>query len=351
MLKFVAGATGYLDHCILEYGGGVSEGAEVLVDRGADVVLHECAVTRSNGDGLRIRGSVNTGALRFLAEGGVFGQNAGRGMRVDGSVSATEVQVTGSTFEGNAIGVEMTEVSSAVQLSGNVFKPHSGVAVKGGINAVAHSLLGQPVADDFSGMTTTYTGIEIAGGIANSPGGQLSPDGSAPYRVSSDVSVGEGFALTVSPGTTLLFDSGRWLWVDGVLNVAGQPSSSVLMTASSASRQPGSWPGMCISYTGQVNMSYCTVENGGGSRLQAMVEQRLGGALMMDHCTLRRAAGAALYLRGDSGVGTARANLASCIVTETLWEDAREYYTRLVMGSHRTLWMATAAGFKVFRMP
>ena len=70
------------------------------------------------------------------------------------------------------------------------------------------------------------------------------------YIVTSSLLVPSGVMLTIQPGTTLVFDKGKYLQIEGTLVARGTPSSQIVFTSNQLARNPGDWGGTSDNKTG-----------------------------------------------------------------------------------------------------
>ncbi|WCJ60368.1 lamin tail domain-containing protein [Fontisphaera persica] len=102
-----------------------------------------------------------------------------------------------------------------------------------------------------------------------------------PYRVTSDVTVPEGLTLTIQPGTTVYFDSGARLIVNGRILAEGTDYQRIIFT-----RQPGSsatWGGIRINGNAaspECRLAYAHFEHYGTAAITAN-----GATVLLDHLT------------------------------------------------------------------
>jgi hypothetical protein len=99
----------------------------------------------------------------------------------------------------------------------------------------------------------------------------------SPITVTGNVTVASGVTLTIEPGVTVKFDSGKALVVEGTLVVRGTSSEKITFTASSETPETDAWGFIKFTdssvdavfdgagdYTGGSVLEHCTVEYGNG---------------------------------------------------------------------------------------
>lgn len=125
------------------------------------------------------------------------------------------------------------------------------------------------------------------------------------YHVTSSITVNA--ALTINPGVTLKFDSGRSMTVSsgGSLSAVGTEAEPIVFTGWEA--VPGYWGGVTVYYSNSSNnrFEHVTIEYGGSSssaNLKTTGSASEPPRLAISNCTLSHSAGYGLYLDEDSVV-------------------------------------------------
>ncbi|RLF30543.1 MAG: hypothetical protein DRM98_06595, partial [Thermoplasmata archaeon] len=144
--------------------------------------------------------------------------------------------------------------------------------------------------------------------------------------LTGDVTVPEGVALTIEPGTEVRFtalsddqhggeDSDRCeLIVHGSLDAEGTESSPISFVSSTPNSAPGDWEGIKVNITSEnesVKLSYCNISNS-NTGLEVKVNG-VSSTVEVDHCTVEHIAGRGIYIYGESG-----AKIASVVSSNTL---------------------------------
>ena len=137
-----------------------------------------------------------------------------------------------------------------------------------GAGLIAANLVGVlDTASDFSGNTQNIVAIDIRDGISNN---QVWSALNAPYELglgSSTATLSVDAQLTISPGSTLIFNAGNWLNVSdtGALTAIGTSAQPILFTGKS--HTPGFWKGVQFTFSNNINneLDHITIEDGGAT--------------------------------------------------------------------------------------
>ncbi|WP_321437370.1 right-handed parallel beta-helix repeat-containing protein [uncultured Bacteroides sp.] len=105
----------------------------------------------------------------------------------------------------------------------------------------------------------------------------------SPYVIVNNISVNNGVTLTIEPGVTVSFNSGRYLHVLGTLNANGATFTG------NAGVTKGFWDGIYVSYEyyneiGSVNLNNCTIEYASNLYVRK-------GQMTLNKCTLNNFSG------------------------------------------------------------
>jgi len=130
----------------------------------------------------------------------------------------------------------------------------------------------------------------------------------SPYIAVESVEVWEGVTLTIEPGVTVKFNSGKKLQVNGGLIARGTASKPITFTSNQANPAPGDWgniefTGTAITTTvdaegnymsGSV-LQYCAVRYAGYANARGAIDAR---SLLIDHCTVQNNHAPGIYMMG-----------------------------------------------------
>ncbi|NQU20500.1 MAG: lamin tail domain-containing protein, partial [Candidatus Nealsonbacteria bacterium] len=165
---------------------------------------------------------------------------------------------------------DSSDVSFDLELTGTTggTGPVAGAPLNPGINRVVVQAFDAPGGtgneSDRSFIDVWYDdgSVEIAASIAADA---TWDPASGPYHVTGDLTVADGATLTILPGTTVFFDAGTRLTVNGRLDAQGSEDTRIRMTAYPGS---GTWGGLFFDYSAysdQVNqLAFVDVEYADG---------------------------------------------------------------------------------------
>jgi|GEM_PF-390353 len=116
--------------------------------------------------------------------------------------------------------------------------------------------------------------------------------GGGPYRVTGDVTVDPGVTLTIAPGTTVFFDPGARLTVNGRLRAVGTAQKPIRLTVTPGG---GVWDGVHLLDTTEDNrIAWAIIEYGEGlystaNPLDRAMVAATNSTLLLEHSTLDHA--------------------------------------------------------------
>ena len=242
------------------------------------------------------RGGATVHTLSPVFEHVTFRNNAHAGVRLNsGSAAIRDSTITGNAGSGiygyNGTGLTLTNVA---------FTNNDGYAASLPLSVVLADASGLTA----SGNGTGRDGIEYRGGTITAD--TTWPASAIPYIVTGTVDVMHSSApvLTVAAGNTIRFNNGAQLSCNhsakGALRILGTPGAPVLLTSNGAATA-GYWQGLWFGPTAeapQSNLSYVTVEYGGGSFRGGITVH--ANAPQFDHLILRNNSTAGLVAEGGS---------------------------------------------------
>jgi hypothetical protein len=120
-----------------------------------------------------------------------------------------------------------------------------------------------------------------------------------PFVVTATVTIREGRSLVIEPDTTVKFDAGASLDVQGRISASGAAGKRVVFTSSASNPSPGSWPGILLSGGGlqaPSSLSFAKIAFAGGQGKPALAIA--DSSPVLDHLTITGSAGDAVRISG-----------------------------------------------------
>jgi len=195
---------------------------------------------------------------------------------------------------------------------------------------------------------TGQPGVEVSGAITSDTTWLAV---NSPYIVTGNIVVNAGSTLTIEPGVTVKFESGKALRVNGELIAQGSESKSILFTSNQASSAPGDWVGISFTetsvgatYDGEGNyisgsvMQYCTVEYGGNYDTDMAAIMIISSSPLIDRCNIHSSAGGGIAINGG----------APRLVANSISGNARERGGGIFIQSGEAVGEAVIIGNEIF---
>ncbi len=127
-----------------------------------------------------------------------------------------------------------------------------------------------------------------------------------PYVVTGNILVNSGVTLTIEPGCTVKFDSGKALQVDGALIARGNSTNKITITSNQSTPAPGDWGYIYFTdtstdatydisgnYTGGSILEHCIVEYAGSAGVGAIYART--SQPFVNYCTIRNNSASGIY--------------------------------------------------------
>ncbi len=258
-LFFRGGSRGSMKYCDIEYGGryGYPDGYPSLqLENSSDIVIDQCAIRYSGGDGLM--GSIQSGTIAITNS--TISDNGGYGINLYAPGGAT---ISGNTLVNNR--------ESAYRLSANVY----------------------PTSSTLSG--NGFDGIEV-GGTAT-----LSGTYEVNLLVPTVFGVASGTTITLVPGVEVRMGEGAWWVIDGTLIAEGTATSRIRFTRDTTGQ---SWNYLFFRGGSRGSMKYCDIEYGGRYGYPdgyPSLQLENSSDIVIDQCAIRYSGGDGLMGSIQSG--------------------------------------------------
>jgi RHS repeat-associated protein len=241
-----------LDWCTIRY-AGYSMDVGLSKTGSGGLTMTRCTVSHTGGNGLEVQNS--TGAVTLTQC--VFTENTESGLYMN----AGPVTAQGCTFSNNGTYGVFQEVNDSLVYTGNIFTGNGagGVGVGGG---------------------------NIYGNITFQPAGN-------PFVVNGSVTVDDGAALTLEPGTVVKFKNNLALWVNGTLSAAGTETDIITFTG--ITETSNAWRSIGVQNNGSAAFDWCHIGYGGYSDNAGILKTGTG-ALTLKNSTIHHHGGDGLRI-------------------------------------------------------
>jgi hypothetical protein len=130
----------------------------------------------------------------------------------------------------------------------------------------------------------------------------------SPYIITGNIIINPSAILTIEPGVTVKFDSGKAIQVDGGLVAQGTEQNGIVFTSNQAVPEAGDWGNISFTdnsidavYDEEGNylsgniLQYCTIEYGGSTTPVIKLEY---SSLLIDENIIQENAGTGIYVHG-----------------------------------------------------
>lgn len=229
------------------------------------------------------------------------GGNSGRGAihLVDSEITIENCKISNSEF----MGISTSDESKFASFTNNEITNTGSFAVQIYGNAV-HTLGSNNNIDTDLGIEISADRVEITSGTWLNHG--------VPYVITGDIYIGSatGTEITIEPGTTVSFASGRGMFIGyysgtfGKLIAQGNAGNPITFTSAApeGSKTAGSWDYIGF-YNGTSSgsiLDYCTIEYGGSSRGNIYCTNTSAGTPTISNCTIRNSANYGINVSGGA---------------------------------------------------
>jgi parallel beta-helix repeat protein len=266
----------------ISYGGGGASGALRVVNGTTN--LNNVTVTESSTSGIRLESS-SAHTLNNVT----VSNCTSSGVHIEGQTGLNTI--ANSTFSGNgAYGINLVGGARA-SVTNSAFTNNTDYAIGAQVHTDIQGLTGLTATGNGSGAKNA---IGYRGGYLY--GNETWRNGSLGYVITADVIVQSPHVLTVEPGSTVKFNGGKFLHVEGRLLAAGTSEAPIVFTSSAASPARGSWGYIQIRSGSNPasELAYTTIAYGGAGQPQASLRV-VNGAVTLNHVTVTESSTIGVY--------------------------------------------------------
>jgi hypothetical protein len=297
-ILFQPGSSGDLDYCIIEHASDYPQGRAVYANAPDTLSVEHCVLRNNAGyNGSGFWGTNVTPTLRdniFQDNGvGIYIQNSNAPMIGTGNVISDNNQygvyfqnvdapqiASGTVISGNSsCGIYYRDCSSLGTVDGLVLTGNGGygalyIANSGDFTLGAGNTIGGTgnenewalviEAGSFPGPTSVIPTTGNTNNDLRVTSGTSTNTGTWPYfsthnyHITESPAIGGYGSLTIEAGTTLEFDHGTNLFVNGILNAMGTFTDSILFTRSDVGQE---WTGLHFYSYSQGDLDYFIIEH------------------------------------------------------------------------------------------
>ncbi|MEI7982027.1 MAG: right-handed parallel beta-helix repeat-containing protein, partial [Bacteroidota bacterium] len=323
------GATSSMKYCKIEKGATYN----VSCNNTSQILIDHCVLDKSAGKGLNIYNSSIVISNSAISNSGLFGIDASTfSGTIDNCVisNSDSTGINASSFTGSILNSTISNSGSfgvnASSFTGSILNStisnsgSNGIVVSNSsgqihncqfLNNNGYPLKYSDVSCDFHLFGNTYIGnapnyIAISGGDY-STGNRIFYNDGIPYHVLGDLRITNSARITIKPGTTLAFGSGKSLqigfysWGSDQGDLYAEGTADSVITFKPYNNLIGGWGGLYFSYYSNYSgatssLKYCKIEKAAVNNI--LCESTTQPAI--EHCELTQSAGNGLQLINSS---------------------------------------------------
>ena len=319
---FNRGSRGTLNFCRVEYGGAANEPL-LRLDPSASATVQDSWVQYASRTGVSALTDTTTSVALLMDRCHLVGNQANGVLNTDPAllVGATsgrspvfafrdgEVRETGpAAARQMALSLLGNMSATQVVVTGNTFQ-NNYATLSGDLPAITKVTLGGNTSTG-----NTYAGIILTGGTLTTSG-TLWGAGET-YRVTGSPVVSATATLYVAPGAQLKMGSGINWQVYGVLNAVGTLDQTIQFTSAQATPAVGDWDGINFLGGATGNLEYCRLAYASGPNSYVTIQTQAQAALTLKNSIIEQAQYRSLFIY-DSPAGTEK----PIVLTGNIFQD------------------------------